>query len=144
MFADFFMVFYHIGFCTLFVYYSKTMKKVQRPWSEISAELAEYFEQHPVDTNYLKDKAKIDYHAARRILKGQVKNRTESAIRVCNSLGISLETPRKLQGESGQALIQAIDQVWDGTNAHAQLLIELIKSTSSFKIGLDEPPGGMV
>lgn len=120
------------------------MKKVQRPWSEISAELVEYFDKHSVDANYLKNKAGIDYYAARRIIKGQVKNRTESAVRVCNSLGISLETPKKLQGESGRALIQAIDQVWDGTNEHAQLLIELIKLTSSFKIGSDEPPGGTV
>lgn len=121
------------------------MNKVQRPWNEISDELNERLKDSSYDANSLKSKAKISYHAARRILLGHTKNRTESALKVCTSLGISLDLPKKLQTDTGQAMIEAINDVWDGSASHAQVIIDLIKVSASFKINASgSVPGGTV
>lgn len=118
----------------LFLYYSLKMQKLQRPWIEIAAELQRRVRESGLTYLQLSKQAEIDYFAARRIINGHLKNRTDAAIAVCTFFKIDLFRPDKMQSNVGKEILDAIIKTWDGSDAHAQLLVTLIEGTARFKV----------
>lgn len=118
----------------LFLDYSLKMQKLQRPWSEISVELQRCVRESGLTYKQLSEQAVIDYFAARRIINGHLKNRTDAATTVCSFFKIDLFYPDKMQSNAGKEILDAITAIWDGTDAHAQLLVKLIEGTARFKV----------
>lgn len=118
----------------LFFHYSVKMQKLQRPWAEISAELQRNVRESGLTYKQLSEQAVIDYFAARRIVNGHLKNRTDAAMTVCTFFKIDMFYPDKMQSNAGKEILDAITKTWDGTDAHAQLLVTLIEGTARFKV----------
>ncbi|MCU7872088.1 MAG: hypothetical protein KZQ91_05025 [Candidatus Thiodiazotropha sp. (ex Lucinoma borealis)] len=78
--------------------------------------------------------ADVDYYAARRFLQVGVKNKTSNAVKLCESFAISLDKAPKVQTQLLEVLSDVLKDTWDGSEPHAILLTELIKSTKHFKI----------
>ncbi len=118
----------------LFLYYSLKMQKLQRPWVEIAAELQRCVQESGLTYLQLSKQAKIDYFAARRIINGHLKNRTDAAMMVCTFFEIDTINPDKMQSNAGKEILDVITRTWDGTDSHAQLLVKLIEGTARFKV----------
>lgn len=112
-------------------------KKVQRSWSDVRTELNARLDQFAGGYNELATEAGISYHAARRFLLNKAKNRTETAEKLCRFFRVDLDKTANLQNEilsSTDSLTQLIEEVWDGTEAHARLLAQLIGITRDFSV----------
>ncbi len=110
------------------------MQKLQRPWIDISTELQHKVQESGFTYKKLSEEAEIDYFAARRIINGRVKNRTEAAIAVCTYFKIETKCPDKMQSRSAEEILSAVADAWDGTEDHARLLVKLIEGTARFKV----------
>lgn len=110
------------------------MKKVQRNWECIRAELNDKISACKLNAKDLSCCANIDYYAARRYLKNGAKNRNTSVLLLCSFFNIEIEIPEFLQSKELQKLLEAIEDVWDGTATHAEFIAELIRSTQAYKI----------
>lgn len=110
------------------------MEKVQKTWSVIRNELNEKLLSFDQDYRDLSKAAGISYYAARRFKINGAKNQTGTAIKLCVFFGISQEKTAKLQSFSLNELIARLTDAWDGSESHAELLVNLIESTKSFKI----------
>lgn len=110
------------------------MQKNQRPWNVVATELRKKLDASDLNYCQLAEAAKIDYHAARRLHLGGLKNTSENAKSLCRFFGISLLKNAKMQNLSINELYASIENVWDGSQPHAELLIELINSTKLFEV----------
>lgn len=110
------------------------MKKMQKTWDEISAELDNCLEGCPLSNSLLSKATKVNYHAIRRYRKDGVKSQTRGALVLCNFFKINMKISKKKQNPDLVKLIMEIESVWDGTESHAQLISKLIRSTKSFRI----------
>lgn len=106
--------------------------KLQTDWTTQRDELNRRLRAYQGGASSLKKAAKINYFAARRFLKNGVSNRTEAAIALCGLFGI--DKAQEPQSEELQKLVHLVEQVWDGTPAHASLLAKLIRSTKPFAV----------
>jgi len=77
--------------------------------------------------------AGVDYFAVRRMKRGGLKRRTKNAVRLCIYFGINANVSATHLG-SYEAIVGEIKAAWDGSDAHAQLLVELIRSTRNFRV----------
>lgn len=110
------------------------MQNVQRSWKAVATDANRALDECDLSAKELSDKAKIDYYAARRILHRGITNRSKSAIQVCNHFGIALGKSPKVQNDLYQLLADTIQDTWDGSEPHAELIKELIRSTKHFKV----------
>lgn len=111
------------------------MQKLQRDWEEISAELSRHLSACKLGYREFSSLSGLSYHTARRyLLSCQAKNRNSSAESLCKYFGIPLQRSANVQTEQLEKIKGVIRDVWDGTVPHAELIVELIKATKSFKI----------
>lgn len=111
------------------------MRILQRNHSEILGDLNRCLGSCNLSFQQLSKGAKLSYHAARRYLKSrQAKNYNDSAKALCLFFGVKTGKTAKLQTEPLDSMMQTIHEVWDGSEPHAELIVELIKSTKSFKV----------
>lgn len=111
------------------------MQILQRSRDEILGDLNRCLVSCNLNFQQLAEGAKLSYHAARRYLTSrQAKNYNDSAKALCLFFGVQTEKTAKLQTEPWEWMAQTIHEVWDGSEPHAELIVELIKSTKSFKV----------
>jgi hypothetical protein len=117
----------------IFLIDARKMQKMQRKWKEISAELVECLRNSQATTPHLARLTGANYHAIRRYRQFGVKSRTQNALKLCRHF--SIEFAKNAKTEIGVVdIMHAIEHVWDGTPAHAELLVSLIESTKPFKL----------
>ena len=106
---------------------------MQKPWERLSRDLAAHFAQEKQTLMQISSASGVDYFAVRRMKRGRLKRRTKNAMRLCTYFGINANVPAVRLG-SYETLVGEIKAVWDGSDAHAQLLVELIRTTRNFKV----------
>ena len=122
--------------CSFAVLYQPIMQKLQRNWCEIASDLNRCLQSCSLDYRQLSEGSGISYHASRRyLLSGHAKNDNKNARALCRFFGVSVEKTAILQNEPMARITQKIQEVWDGSEPHAELIVELIRSTKAFKIG---------
>lgn len=110
------------------------MQKLQNNWPVICAALNEKlatFDGRPGDLERISG---IDYYAARRFLSKGVHNQNKNTRKLCEYFKIDLEESAKVQPDPLGMLTVLLQDVWDGSVPHAELLAKLIKSTKPFKV----------
>lgn len=111
------------------------MQIPQRSHDEILGDLNRCLSSCNLSYQQLSEGAKLSYHAARRYLTSrQAKNYNDSAKALCLFFGVKTNKTAKLQTEPLEWMTKMIHEVWDGSEPHAELIVELIKSTKSFKV----------
>lgn len=113
------------------------VRKVQTSWAAARTLLNTKLGTYTGGPRTLSRAAGVDYHAARRLLKGMAHNRTDCAVRVCQFFGIEVQEVQTSSTDAARTLEELatlVKDVWDGTEAHAVLLKKLIDSTREFKV----------
>lgn len=111
------------------------MHKPQRYRAGVLGELNQCLGSCTLSYQQLSEGARISYHAARRyLISQQVKHFNDSAKALCLFFGVETGKTEKLQTNPLEWMSKTIQDVWDGSEPHAKLIIELIKSTKSFKV----------
>lgn len=110
------------------------MQKVQRDKASVVAEINDYLSKWKDDYMSLSKGADINYHAARRALLKGLKNNSKLTSKLCTFFNISPVIVTKVQTSSFDRLSATLRETWDGTEPHAELLHNLIKSTKPFKV----------
>lgn len=111
------------------------MQKLQRNWGEVANDLNRCLQGCSLTSKQLSEGAGVSYHAARRyLLSGHAKNDNATARALCLFFGVPTEKTANLQSGSIERITQVISEVWDGSAPHADLIVELIRTTKSFKI----------
>ena len=113
------------------------MSKVQSNWNDVKGELNAKLKQWQGSCSELSESANISYWSARWALGHVIKNRTESADALCSFFGIELcdtVESAKVKNQSLAGLEKILAETWDGSEPHAELLANLIKSTKAFKV----------
>lgn len=113
------------------------MSKVQSNWDEVKDELNAKLKQWQGSCGDLESAANISYWSARWALNHEIQNRTEAAEALCILFGIELfdeDKSAKVQSRSLASLEKILAETWDGSEPHAELLANLIKSTKAFKV----------
>lgn len=108
--------------------------KVQTSWSEIKEELNLRLDAFGGSYAALSRLSGIDYHAARRLLRSGATNDTENARKAALALGIENYESAKVQKCGLNDIVVLLEDVWDGSSAHAELICQLIQSTRLFKV----------
>lgn len=107
------------------------MPKVQSRWG-LAAPLERALRDSPLSHTELAMQSGASYYAVRRMRIHGVHNRGDNALALCSFFGISGETSAvPVQGKDLQA---AVTQAWDGTTAHARLIIDLVRVAGHFKV----------
>ncbi len=107
---------------------------ILREWSVVSHELSSSLSNCSLSYKGLSKAAGIGYDAARRYKLGRLSNFTKNAKKLCEFYNIPIQESANLQISDESSLLSAIHELWDGTPAHAELIIELVKSTIPFEI----------
>lgn len=107
---------------------------MQRDWSIACGELNAKLQRCGRDYRSLAESAGISYYAARRFILAGAINYTQTAKKLCLHFGIPTIENAKLQNNKLEELTALVEEVWDGTSPHAELLAKLIKSTKPFKV----------
>ena len=110
------------------------MQNVKYRWSEISSLLQAKIGSCGLSHMQLKNAVNIDYHAIHRFAKRGIKNSSTNAIILCEHFKIDINKYANMQIIDKSDIERTIEDVWDGTPSHADLIIELIKSTKKFRI----------
>ena len=110
------------------------MEKVQISWADVSRRLNEKLRLSKLDNSALSGASNVDYYAIRRFRLNGVHNKSESAKLLCTYFQIPYESIAKVQPDELSKLVSELKAVWDGSEPHAKLLINLIRSTKSFKV----------
>ena len=110
------------------------MKKVQLLWSDISSKLNKQIRLCKLNNSKLSKESQADYYAIRRFRMHGVRNQSENAIKLCTYFNIPLEVNTEVQPDELEKLISELKAAWDGSEPHAKLLTNLIRSTKSFKV----------
>lgn len=122
--------------CSFAVLYQPIMQKPQRNWDEVASDLNRCLQGCALNYKQLSEGSGISYYASRRyLLAGHAKNDNANARALCRFFGVSMEKTANVQTEPVARMTQVIHEVWDGSEPHADLIVELIRTTKSFKIG---------
>ena len=125
--------------CSFEVLYYKIMQEVQRNWADISGDLRRCLDACKLGYKELSAASGVSYDAARRyLLKERIKNRTSSAEALCRFFQVALVKSANLQSDPMARMTSALRDIWDGSEPHADLIVELIKTTRSYKIAKAE------
>ena len=109
------------------------MAIVQTQWERLSRCLDERLQSSKLTLREISVKSHVNYYAVRRMKRGGLFRRTKNALRLCSFFGLSAQEQRA-QEKSLASVVQELKATWDGTEAHSQLLAELIRSTRNFKV----------
>lgn len=109
------------------------MALVQVLWERVARDLAAKLTQSKQTDRQISHESRVDYFAVRRMRRGGLKRRTKNAMRLCSYFAISANTPATRSGNY-EAIVSELKASWDGSEAHAQLLLELIRTTRNFKV----------
>jgi hypothetical protein len=103
--------------------------QIERPWAEIASELLMELRSTGLKPSELATAIGVNHQAIRRMLAGQLENRTENAERACHYFQISLNKSDKSKTITETDILNSIRTVWNGTPEHAALIIRLIQAT---------------
>lgn len=109
------------------------MALTQTTWPQIARELSELLDSSKLSYKRLSDQTGVDYFAVRRLKLGGVKRRTANAIALCKYFGINANRVEETPGHLDE-IVAEIKATWDGSDAHARLLIDLVRTTRRFKV----------
>lgn len=125
--------------CSFEVLYCKIMEEVQRSWGDISGDLRRCLDACKLSYKELSAVSGVSYDAARRyLLKERIRNRTSSAEALCRFFKVPLVESANLQSDPMAKMTSALRDIWDGSDPHAEFIVELIKTTKSYKIAKAE------
>lgn len=110
------------------------MKKVQRPWGDVVADLNVALKECDLSLHDLSALSGCNYFALWRYKHKGVSSRTKAAIGLCSFFKVSTEYFVKLQNNPIDTVIGAVQEAWDGSPAHAELMARLIRSTKEFSV----------
>jgi len=110
------------------------MQNNQVYWPAARMQLGKKLKQYKDRPRDLAREADINYFSARRFILNGVHNRSRNVEKLCNLFGINVSKNAKMQIDSIGALTGLLRNVWDGTDAHAQLIGKLIESTKPFRV----------
>jgi hypothetical protein len=107
---------------------------IKRPWSNVAADLEVALKAIDKNPMWLESQTGVKHHAIRRMRNGLLKNRTDNAEKLCAYFEIPLIESEKLRISDALDFTQVIQRIWDGSQAHAELIIKLIESTHGFSV----------
>ena len=110
------------------------MQILQRNRDEIMADLNRCLGSCNLSFQQLAEGSRLSYHAARRYLTSRYAKITTIVLKPCACFWGGNRGNRKAANWSVGWMTQTIHEVWDGSEPHAGLIVELIKSTKSFKV----------
>lgn len=110
------------------------MQKYKNEWAVIRPVLEKKLRESQETLHAISKGSGVSYWAVSRALRDGIKNYSERAEKLCHYFAISRDEFAKPQNELLFELHQVVTSVWDGTDAHARLLMNLIKTTGSYKI----------
>lgn len=110
------------------------MKKVQRDKAAVIAEINNHLSNWKDGYKSLSNGANINYYAARRAILNGLKNESELINKLCTFFNIEQNNSDKVQNSTFELLTETLRETWDGSEPHAELLHNLIKSTKPFKV----------
>lgn len=126
-------------FCSLEVLYCKIMQEMQRSWADISGDLRRCLDACKLSYKELSAVSGVSYDAARRyLLKERIRNRTSSAEALCRFFQVPFVKSANLRCDPMARMTSALHDIWDGSEPHAEFIVELIKTTRSYKIAKAE------
>jgi hypothetical protein len=99
----------------------------RRPWIDLAIEIRQVLDARGYKAKSLSEEAGITIDAAYRILGGGLK-RTSAPARVLIAF-FKINTNETANNALRSRIDVQIDQVWDGSEGHAELICRLIKST---------------
>jgi hypothetical protein len=108
------------------------MTLLQNNWERLSRELVEHFSSSTESLQRIARNAGVNYFAVRRIKNG-FSRKTRNVDRLCNYFRINANE-EALQPGRFVGIVRELKATWDGSEAHAQLLVELIHTTRKFKV----------
>jgi hypothetical protein len=107
------------------------MPKLQNQWG-LAAPLERALRDSPLSHTELAKQSGVSYYAVRRMRIHGVRNRGDNALALCSFFGISDDASNApVQGKDLQS---AVTQAWDGTTAHARLIIDLVRVAGHFRV----------
>lgn len=112
------------------------MNKVQNSWETTCSELNARLRAYDGSPQELSKSARVNYHAARRALLSGIKNQTKLSDSLCTYFKIYYKEDKVQTREnwSKPKLRKVLEDVWDGSEAHAELIAQLLQSTKVFRI----------
>ncbi|WP_348731457.1 hypothetical protein [Rheinheimera texasensis] len=110
------------------------MQKYKNGWVLIRPILEKKLRESEESAAVISKNSGVSYWAVSRALRDGVKNYSHRAESLCDYFGVLVDNSAKPQNDVLLELHQVIASVWDGTDAHAKLLMNLIKTTGSYKI----------
>ena len=110
------------------------MQSYKSSWSIIRPLLEEKLKSSGKSAHEIASIAGMSYWSASRALREGLKNYNKRAELLCKHFNVRLESQSEKRELQLKALQHLVASVWDGTEAHAELLMDLIKSTGSYKI----------
>ena len=110
------------------------MKKVQRDWKDVVEELNKKITSCNLNPTRLSRCSGVNYHASRRFLKNGVRNKTTSSEKLCTYFDIELDKYAEVQNSELLPIIEAAEEVLDGTPIQAEFICRLIRSTKQYTI----------
>jgi hypothetical protein len=106
----------------------------QRKWREVAIELRAKLNEWNHSLTVLSKASGVKYDAIYRMHKGGLERRSRPAFELCKFFGINTSNTKSEQSQLKESLHADLDQVWDGSVAHAKLLVKLIRSTKGFGV----------
>lgn len=115
------------------------MQEVQRNWTGISGDLRRCLDACKLSYKELSAATGVSYDSARRyLLPKQIKNRNSTTEALCKYFQVPLVESANLQGDPMAKMTSALRDIWDGSEPHAEFIVELIRTTRSYKIAKAE------
>ena len=106
---------------------------MQTPWQRLSRELMESLRSTTKTLQKIAAESRVDYFSVRRMKDKGFIRKTKNVVRLCKYLGINANGDPAKPGDIN-SIVRELRAAWDGSEPHAQLLVELIRSTRKFKV----------
>lgn len=110
------------------------MQSIKYNWGKISPILKAAISNCGLTHVQLSIASGVSYDAIHRFAFKSIRNYSDNAFNLCKYLDIDLSKYSNMQNIDKLDIDKTIDEVWDGSVNHAELIIELIKSTKKYRI----------
>lgn len=100
--------------------------------SNIACELTRKFKEHAVCQIEVSKLIDVSQSQISRVLAGKFKRRSKNVNKLCKFANIKFER-HKVDPVQNRILIDALMEVWDGTDHHAKAIAKVLKALSSLK-----------
>lgn len=108
------------------------MSIVHISWRRIAGDLANALESSQKTISEISSESGVNYYAVRRMKSGGALIRSSrNARRLCTYFGVNANSERSTDLDT---IVSQVSETWDGSGPHAQLLVELIRSTRNFAV----------